>query len=107
MNVTPNTPATVLHALIERGYRLQKDPQKRPILTGMLEKVEAAQATGTGLELLPIEAAALADLLTYHDACRALGMRRTAEREASASMRDRVIVPFPGCAHHQPHTTKP
>lgn len=107
MNVNANTPSQVLHALIERGYRLQKDPTKRPILKGALDKLEAARTTGTGLALLPVEAAALSDLLTYHEACRALGMRRAAEAEADVTQRERVIVPFPIQPHHQPQSTKP
>lgn len=102
---TPTTPPRVLEALIERGYRLQKDPAKRPILMGAVQKLEAAHATGTGAELMPIEAAAIAEYLAYHEACRALGLRRSAETEAAT--KPAKIVPFPIQPHHTPNHTPP
>jgi hypothetical protein len=105
MDINAHTPPRILEAIIERGYQLQKDVARRPILMGAIEKIEAAHATGTGLELLPIEAAAIAEILTYHEACRALGLRRAAETEAATKRRK--IIPFPTPTHHQTHHQKP
>jgi len=83
----------ILHAKIERGYRLAKDPEKRPILTSALELVEAAAVTGTALTLNPVQTAALAHWLEYHHAAQELGIRdRGAAREDTPG----TVVAFPG-----------
>lgn len=82
MRPTPNMSTRDLHLIIDRGYRLLSDHHSRPILNAALDKLEAARATGTGLSLLPIEAASLSAYVAHHEALRALGVRR-AEQQPS------------------------
>lgn len=87
----------ILSARIERGYRLAKDPDRRPILTSALDLVEAAAACGQGVTLNPVQTAALHAWLDYHAAAQELGLRETAPREtraASASTAPGNVIPF-------------
>lgn len=79
----------ILAARIERGYRLAKDPDRRPILTGAMELVEAAAVCGAGVTLNAVQTAALHAWLDYHEAARELGLRG-ARPEAPATN----VVPF-------------
>lgn len=84
----------ILHAKIERGYRMAKDPERRPILRSALELLEAAAVTGTGLTLNPVQTAALAQWLDYHQAAQELGIRdRTGEKATEVPGN---VVRFPG-----------
>lgn len=75
----------VLTAKIEAGYRLQKDPERRPILRSALELVDAARHAGAGVTLNPVQTAALAQYLEYHEAQRELRMRKAEESRGGGS----------------------
>jgi hypothetical protein len=86
----------ILQARIERGYRLSKDPERRPILRSAMDLVEAAAVTDTGVTLNAAQSKALHAWLDYHAAAQELGLRDVAQNRATAAPEN--VVPFPGGA---------
>lgn len=87
--MSERNPIDHLHARIERGYRLARDPERRPILASAKQLLEAAAVTGTGVTLNAIQASALHVWLEYHDAAQELGLR-----EARATTGPANVIPF-------------
>jgi hypothetical protein len=83
----------ILTARIERGYRLSKDPEKRPVLRSARELVEAAAVTGQGVTLNAAQAQALHAWLDYHAAAQELGLRDVATSRMTEEPTN--IVRFP------------
>ena len=84
------SPVEILHAKVERGYRLARDPERRPILGSARQLLEAAAVTGSGLTLNAIQAAALHVWLEYHDSAQALGVRERATTKGAPTN----VIPF-------------
>lgn len=102
------SPLDLIHARIERGYRMARNPETRPILQSALQLVEAAAATGTGLTLNPVQAAALQDWLDYHAAAQELGLREAratspTEGRATEGRPTPKVIPFPKPQPTRPH----
>jgi len=88
------TQSDILFAQIENGYRLSKDPDRRPILNSAFDVIEAAAVTHTHATLNAAQVGALFTWIQSQQAAHSLGLRETAKDVATTPTTPTNVIPF-------------